>query len=428
MACDSYHRLDEDLALLERLGVDAYRFSVAWPRVVPQGVGAVEPRGLDYYDRVVDGLLARGIAPMVTLYHWDLPQALESRGGWLSRDTAEAFADYAMVVTERLADRVGLWATHNEPWCAAFLGYAAGVHAPGRQEGTGAVRAAHHLNLGHALAATRMREAGRRRRRASCSTSTRSGPSAPRPTRRRRRGRRDPQPDLARPAGRRCVRRAAACHRARARTTPSWSATGDLDLVRGSADWIGVNYYTPDRPDVLEPGEVDAGARRRTPGWRTSPSVPRGPLTDIGWETDDRALTELLVATHRRTGLPLLVTENGAACADPVGDDGRVDDQDRITYLRDHLAATSGPASRGPTSAATSAGRCWTTSSGPRATPRPSGSCTSTPRPRTAPRRRPSTSTPTTSRTTADVVGGRGTARHPVGWRAVPSSGAVRSS
>ena len=131
VACDSYHRYDEDLDLVAGLGVGWYRFSLAWPRIMPEGTGRVETRGLDYYDRLVDGALDRGVAPTATLYHWDLPQALEDRGGWLDRGTAEAFADYAMVVHERLGDRVGVWATHNEPWCAAYLGYAAGIHAPG---------------------------------------------------------------------------------------------------------------------------------------------------------------------------------------------------------------------------------------------------------------------------------------------------------
>ncbi|QIK67565.1 beta-glucosidase [Nocardioides sp. HDW12B] len=337
VACDSYHRLDEDLALLDRLGVDAYRFSVAWPRVVPQGVGNVEGRGLDYYDRVVDGLLERGITPMVTLYHWDLPQALESRGGWLNRDTAEAFADYAMVVTERLADRVGLWATHNEPWCAALLGYAAGVHAPGRTEGTRALVAAHHLNLGHALAAHRMREAGAGDVGIVHNLNT-VWPERPEAAdvadgvdAIRNRVWIDPLVDGAYDERLRAI--------APELADPDVVREGDLDLIRGSADWIGVNYYTPDRPDVLDEGEVDAGAAAAYPGVEGLTFRPRGPLTDIGWETDDRALTELLVATHERTGLPLLVTENGAACVDAVADDCRVDDQDRITYLRDHLAA-----------------------------------------------------------------------------------------
>src|SRR4051812_16186830 len=152
VACDSYHRWDEDLALIRRLGVTAYRFSIAWPRIQPTGAGAVESRGLDYYERVVDGLLAAGVRPFPTLYHWDLPQALEDAGGWPERDTAVRFGDYARVVAERLGDRVEHWATLNEPWCSAFLGYAAGVHAPGRCEPEAAYAAAHHLLLGHALA------------------------------------------------------------------------------------------------------------------------------------------------------------------------------------------------------------------------------------------------------------------------------------
>src|SRR3954451_1065963 len=160
VACDSYHRFEEDADLAAGLGVGWYRFSIAWPRVLPEGTGRVETRGLDYYDRLVDAVLQRGVAPTATLYHWDLPQALEDRGGWLARETAEAFADYAMVVHERLGDRVQVWATHNEPWCAAYLGYAAGIHAPGRREGGAAHRAAHHLLLGHGLAAARLHEAG----------------------------------------------------------------------------------------------------------------------------------------------------------------------------------------------------------------------------------------------------------------------------
>src|SRR3954470_21704825 len=160
VACDSYHRYEEDLDLVAGLGAGWYRFSIAWPRIVPEGVGRVETRGLDYYDRLVDATLARGVSPTATLYHWDLPQALEDRDGWLNRDTAEAFADYAAVVHHRLGDRVRVWATHNEPWCAAYLGYAAGVHAPGRREGGAGHRAAHHLLLAHGLAAARLHDAG----------------------------------------------------------------------------------------------------------------------------------------------------------------------------------------------------------------------------------------------------------------------------
>ncbi|MGH8892416.1 MAG: glycoside hydrolase family 1 protein, partial [Actinomycetes bacterium] len=161
VACASYERLDEDLDLVAALGVAHYRFSVAWPRVQPAGSGPVEPRGLAYYDRLVDGLIARGISPMATLYHWDLPQPLEDAGGWPARDTAERFADYAAIVEGHLGDRVRVWATLNEPWCSAFLGYSAGVHAPGRTDPHAAYRAAHHLMLGHGLAASRLHDSGR---------------------------------------------------------------------------------------------------------------------------------------------------------------------------------------------------------------------------------------------------------------------------
>ena len=153
VACDHYHRWREDLDLMRSLGLDAYRFSVAWPRVVPMGRGAPNAKGLDFYDRLVDGLLERGISPHVTLYHWDLPQALQDEGGWTRRETAQAMADYARVVAERLGDRVASWATHNEPFCAAFLGHQWGKHAPGLMDPEVALTVSHHLLLSHGLTA-----------------------------------------------------------------------------------------------------------------------------------------------------------------------------------------------------------------------------------------------------------------------------------
>src|SRR4051794_12177505 len=343
VACDSYHRYQEDVDLIAGLGVDWYRFSLAWPRILPDGTGRVEPRGLDYYERLVDALLGRGIAPMATLYHWDLPQALEDRGGWLERSTAEAFADYAMVVHERLGDRVGVWATHNEPWCAAYLGYAAGVHAPGRREGGGAHRAAHHLMLGHGLASARLHEAGAR----DVGIVLNLAPIWPeRPEVEqaadgvdavRNRVWLDPLVDGAYDEGLLRV--------APELADPELVRDGDLELVRGSADWLGVNYYTPVRPDVVGSDAV-AGVERHPetdayPGVEPVSFVVREPRTDIGWEVEPRGLEELLIETHRRTGLPLVVSENGAAYADTMSrEDGAVDDQDRIDYLREHIAAT----------------------------------------------------------------------------------------
>ena len=336
-ACDSYHRWAEDADLVAGLGVQWYRFSIAWPRVLPEGRGRVETRGLDYYDRLVDGLLERGVKPTATLYHWDLPQPLEDAGGWLERGTAEAFADYAEIVHERLGDRVGLWATHNEPWCSAYLGYAAGVHAPGRREGGAAHRAAHHLVLGHALAAERMRAAGAR----DVGIVLNLAPVWPeRPEAAdvadgvdaiRNRVWLDPLVDGAYDAG-------------LLRVAPELAddelvRPGDLERICGSADWVGLNYYTPVRPDLPGAGRADHPEGGAYPGTAPFELVVREPITDIGWEIDASGLDELIRTTAERTGLPVLVMENGAACADTDVVEGTVRDEDRIAYLRDHLAA-----------------------------------------------------------------------------------------
>jgi beta-glucosidase len=345
VACDSYRRYAEDAALVGELGVDLYRFSVAWPRILPDGTGAVESRGLDYYDRLVDALLARGVIPTVTLYHWDLPQRLEDAGGWLSRDTAAAFADYAAIVHGRLGDRVRIWATHNEPWCSAYLGYAAGVHAPGRREGGEAHRAAHHLLLGHALAAERLHALGSR----DVGIVLNLAPVWP-----------EPDTDPAVVDGIDAIRNRVwlgplidgAYDEGLLRVAPVLAdpgvvREGDLELVRGSADWLGVNYYTPVRPGPAVP---DAGEGRHPeadayPGVGPVTFEVREPRTDIGWEVDPAGLERLLVETHQRTGLPLVVTENGAAYADGdvvdlPGIGPCVQDEDRRIYLEHHIAAT----------------------------------------------------------------------------------------
>jgi beta-glucosidase len=335
VACDSYHRYAEDLDLVAQSGAGWYRFSIAWPRILPEGTGRVEARGLDYYDRLVDAALASGVTPTATLYHWDLPQALEDRDGWLNRDTAEAFADYSMLVHDRLGDRVRVWATLNEPWCTAYLGYSAGVHAPGRREGGAAHRAAHHLLVGHGLAAARLHEAGVE----DVGIALNLAPYLPE----------DPSDEalVAATDGIDAVRNrvwlgplvdgrydegllAVAPELAE----PGVVREGDLALVHGSADWIGVNYYTPFR--TAAPGSAERHPEADAyPGSAPVSFVVREPRTDIGWEVDADALEQLLVDTHRRTGLPLMVTENGAAYPDRT-----LDDQDRIGYLRDHVAAT----------------------------------------------------------------------------------------
>jgi beta-glucosidase len=336
VACDSYHRYEEDLDLVANMNADWYRFSVAWPRVLPEGTGVVNSRGLDYYERLVDASLARGVLPMATLFHWDLPQALEDRGGWLERDTAEAFADYAIAVYDRLGDRVKAWATLNEPWCAAYLGYSAGIHAPGRREGAKAHRAAHHLNLAHGLASERMRASGV----SDLGIVHNLAPFWPEtPEARSAADELDalrnrlwigPLVDGAYDAGLLNVAPELGDDRL--------VRDGDLERVRSSVDWLGINYYTPFRPTLADPAldahpEVDA-----YPGVRPVSFVVREPRTDIGWEIDPSGLAQVLADTHIRTGLPLVVAENGAACRDEVAD-GAVDDQDRIDYLSGHIAA-----------------------------------------------------------------------------------------
>lgn len=341
VACGSYQHLAEDLALLEKLGVGLYRFSIAWPRVQPDGHGPVNPAGLDYYERLVDGLLARGMSPAPTLYHWDLPQALEDAGGWLSRETALRLTDYALAVHDRLGDRVRLWATLNEPWCSAFLGYAAGVHAPGRREGLGAYAAAHHLLLGHALtaAAIRERDAGADVGIVLNLTVVRpEGPDADGPAdfvdAVQNRLWVDALVDGSYPAD--------LVEVATPLRDPQVVHAGDLEAIRGSASWLGVNYYTPMRVGAPEPSGPAVGQDASAfPGAPALSFRPREPRTEMGWEVDATGLEDLLVGLSRRApGLPLRVTENGAAYADENrAADGTVDDPDRIAYLEGHLAA-----------------------------------------------------------------------------------------
>jgi len=351
VACGSYPDPGPDIELVAGLGVRWYRFSLSWPRIVPDGATEVNKIGLDYYERLVDGLLEHDVTPMATLYHWDLPQPLEDRGGWLVRETPERFADYAMAVHDRLGDRVRLWATLNEPWCSAYLGYGSGRHAPGKQVAGEAHRAAHHLLLGHALASSRMHEAGADSvgivlnltpvlPETEAATDAADGVDAI-----RNRIWLGPLVDGKYDAGTLRV--------APVLEDSDLVRPGDLDLVRGSADWLGINYYTPARvaeaiyecETIDTEGDADSAA---FPGVDDFRFVPRHPRTDIDWEIDPDSLERLLVDTHQRTGLPLVVTENGAAYADAtLLPDGSVDDADRITYLRSHLAAIDAARSAG---------------------------------------------------------------------------------
>ncbi|WP_370068549.1 GH1 family beta-glucosidase [Streptacidiphilus sp. MAP5-3] len=328
IACDHYHRFPEDVALMRQLGLDAYRFSLSWPRVLPAGEGKVEPRGLDFYDRLVDALLEAGVTPTPTLFHWDLPQALEDGGGWLARDTAYRFGEYAAVVAERLGDRVRRWITLNEPFVHMAFGYAFGVHAPGRALLLDAVPVAHHQLLGHGLAVAALRAAvpGAEVLIANnCSpvrTAGRAEDLAAAEVYDALHNRlfNDPlllgrYPDLS----------------AFGVDGPSWGGVvrdGDMEIVGAPLDGLGINYYNPtwiSAPsegaglpfDLVEPQEA---YERTAFDW---PVVPDG-------------LTELLVGLKQRYGAalpPVWITENG--CSQPAGPD----DPARIAYLAGHIAA-----------------------------------------------------------------------------------------
>ena len=343
-ACDHVHRLDEDLDVMARLGIDAYRFSISWPRVIPQGTGAASPSGLDFYDRLVDGLLARGIAPVATLYHWDLPSPLQESGGWTGRAVAGQFADYAGVVADRLADRVARWATLNEPWCSAFLGHAAGVHAPGGRDGAAALQAAHHLLLGHGWAIDQLRSRGARQLGVVLNLLpvVEAAPADADPSSSAAAEHVDDiqnhlflEPLAGRPVPARLV--------ARTQELTDWSFVrpGDDKVIAAPLDWLGVNYYTVGRVAPGWPaGGPGAGEQEAAfPGVPPMHFTPRSPMTEMGWEISPPSLVAALRLAHQALPeLDLWVTENGAATRED--DDGAaVHDPDRIAYLRDHLQA-----------------------------------------------------------------------------------------
>ncbi|HSD39726.1 MAG TPA: GH1 family beta-glucosidase [Rhodocyclaceae bacterium] len=322
VACDHYHRWREDVDLIAGLGVNAYRFSIAWPRVQPAGSGAWNEKGLDFYDRLVDRLLELGIAPHVTLYHWDLPQALQDKGGWASRDTCSRFAEYAVFMSNRLKDRVASIATHNEPWCTAIKGNLMGEFAPGIRDEATALQVAHHLLLSHGMAVHAMRAEGIRAPLGIVLNQSPAHPATQSPS------------DVA------------AASRAY-NDYVRWYADpiflgrypedtnfkylpviheNDFRYISEPLDFLGINYYTrlwvsSARPPVPPPG-------------------PQG-FSDMAWETYPEGLTELLVGLQRDYTLPpIFITENGMACADQLRGD-KVADPDRIAYLNGHLDAVA---------------------------------------------------------------------------------------
>ena len=338
VACDHYHRYVDDVALMADLGLASYRFSIAWPRIQPDGTGPVNVKGLDFYDRLTDELLGKGIDPVATLYHWDLPQTLEDLGGWTNRLTADAFAEYAQIMYAKLGDRVGTWTTLNEPWCSAYLGYASGRHAPGRQEPGAAFAAVHHLLLGHGLAARALRSAGAR------TLSITLNPSVTSPV----------DPESA--ADREAVRiidglsnrifldpllkgqypADMLAHMARF-TDLSYLQDGDLATINAPIDVLGINFYQPSYVSA-RPGTPAAPDQPGSEG--IAFRAPDGPVTDMNWLIEPSGLTRLLKRIHDDyAGIPMLITENGAAYPDGPAADGDVHDTRRIEYLDGHLRA-----------------------------------------------------------------------------------------
>ncbi len=335
VACDQYHRYPEDVALMADLGLAAYRFSVSWPRIQPDGSGAPNQKGLDHYSRVVDELLDRGLTPYVTLYHWDLPQVLQDRGGWPVRDTAYRFAEYAAIVQQALGDRVRHWITLNEPKVSSHAGYGSGIHAPGINDLAQRKRATHHLLLAHGLGLAALR-AGAGAREASIGITLDLSPVHPltdSPADRAAAERVDgdahglflePVLNGRYPTGAVEVLGGPAAF--------DFVHDGDLALASAPIDFLGINYY---RRMLV----------RHAPGQgvlEAETVLPEGvPVTAVGWPVEPDGLRELLVGLHTDHPHlpPVYVTENGAAYDDVVGPDGTVDDPLRVEYLHDHLAA-----------------------------------------------------------------------------------------
>jgi beta-glucosidase len=338
VACDHYHRWPEDVALMKSLNIQVYRFSISWPRILPEGRGKVNQAGLDFYGRLVDGLLEAGIVPFATLYHWDLPQTLEDKGGWPVRETAEAFAAYADVVSRSLGDRVTNWITHNEPWCASFLSYQIGEHAPGLRDWNLALKASHHLLLSHGLAVPIIR---------------RNSPDA--------------EVGITLNFEEAVPASASAADYHASRLWQGYFFRWFLDPVYGRhypADMVAeyaARGYLPDGMDFVKEGDmatiavptdfmgVNYYTRHLSRDEKTADNLPQtvfrgseSELTDMGWEIYPEGLYRLLNRFHFEYQIPkLYITENGCSYMDEPDGDGRIADQRRIEYLEGHLDAVA---------------------------------------------------------------------------------------
>ena len=353
VACDHYHRYESDVQLMADLGLQTYRFSTAWGRVRPDG-GAVNPAGLDFYSRLVDQLLEKNIKPWLTLYHWDLPQTLEDAGGWTNRDTSYRFLDYALSVHDALGDRVTDWTTLNEPWCASFLSYIGGEHAPGRQNPADGLAAAHHLLLGHGLVVQELRQRDPKLTLGITLNLTVADPVDPTDASDRDAARRidgqfnrfflDPIFRGSYPVD---VLEDVAEYGFESVVQP-----GDLDIISTPFDALGVNYYHGEavsgHPTTTEMSTAAPSVRpKRSPfpaaegvHWKLREELP---VTAMGWEVQPEGLTRLLKRVHEEytgpAGVSIAVTENGAAYNDVVSESGAVHDAERVSFLEVHLDA-----------------------------------------------------------------------------------------
>ncbi len=328
VACDHYHRWPEDVALMRELGIGAYRLSTAWSRILPEGRGRVNDKGLEFYDRLIDGILEAGIEPWICLYHWDLPQSLEDRGGWQNRDTAAWFADYAQLTVRRLGDRVKHWATFNEPNCACVKGYGDGEHAPGIRGRLNALTAIHVMNLAHGLGIGAMRS---ERADLLLGNIYNFHPYEPASEREQDEiatmmldalwNRSFPDPQML-----------GHYPEPLAAEIEAWVQPGDLDIIKQKPDYFAFNHYSGSRVrhDPDHPFEAVA-----------LPPPPGTPVTDMGWEiAPDTFRAVMIEAKERYAGdLPIYILENGAAFPDQVEQDGRIRDHQRVSYLRGYLGA-----------------------------------------------------------------------------------------
>jgi beta-glucosidase len=339
VATDHYHRYREDVALMKDLGVGAYRFSIAWPRIVPTGSGATNPAGLDFYDRLVDELLAAGIAPVATLFHWDTPQPLEDDGGWLNRDIVHRFADYATIAGERLGDRVRMWMPLNEPMVVTLFGYAIGGHAPGRQLMFDALPAAHHQLLGHGLAVQALRAAGA----SNIGIANHHLPVWPASDSEADRGAAEAYDALVNGVFADPILRGRYPNDDLAAAMPG-PVDDDLKIISTPLDWYGINYYNPSQvaaPTAEPPASVDGFELPQGLPF-DFPPITGYPITDFGWPVVPDGLRQILTTFRDRYGgalPPLYITENGCSYGDGPDETGRIEDTRRIEYLDGHLRA-----------------------------------------------------------------------------------------